>query len=82
MVRFVRIKEARRLAHVDRLVEITMEKGVFDIQFSKRPFVGHRKRERENNPYCSKLDYRAKGFMIVNPRLLMEVFGYKTSLIP
>lgn len=79
MTRFLWINETMRPTYVDSLIKITMKKNIFNIQLTKRWFIGESK--KKNHPNSSEFDNWAECFMVINSRLLMKAFVYQTGLV-
>jgi hypothetical protein len=63
----------RRLFHVDFFLQISMQKGGFNIRLMDLPFMGGSK--GKNKVDGIHFGYRGKGFIIVNSFNLGKSFG-------
>jgi hypothetical protein len=79
MLRSISINEARRLAHINFFLQVTMEQSVLNIQLMQRPTS--RNCQRKEEPNSGMLDNGSKGILIVKTIALLEPFGNKTRLI-
>ena len=77
MIGKVRVNVSRGLLHINMFTEMAIKKHIFDIKLTKRPFVGHNK--REDNTDCSGLDDRAKSVNVVKTMYLCVALGNKTG---
>ena len=58
----------------------TMKECISDIKLPRRPI--ELDSQRENNPYCRRLDDRTKCFLKIYTILLMKPLSNQPSLIP
>ncbi|TQD73915.1 hypothetical protein C1H46_040565 [Malus baccata] len=70
----------RRRFHENYLMQITMEKGVLNVQLMNEPVTGtsNSKEAMQNDEFGS----RRKGFMIIDALNLSVSFSNKSSLVP
>ena len=79
MMGMLRMMKTRRLIHINKLMEITVEKGVGNVQLSDMTLFANCKCQEKTNG-CG-LNDRTKGFVIVNAFLLMKSFCNKTCFV-
>ena len=79
MVRMLRMVKARRLFHINELMEITMEKCVGDIQLANMPTLADSEGKEETN--SSDLNDRTEGFVVINAFFLVEAFSDETGFV-
>jgi hypothetical protein len=69
-----RMLKPRRLCHIHGFLEIAMEKGIADIDLMDSLACRNTNGEHRSNSY--RLNYGAVSFWKIDPRLLVEPFGY------
>jgi hypothetical protein len=74
-----RRREALRLAHIDLLIQVTVEKCGGDVHRIKL-HVLHRS-QSNNGAQGVELGHRSKGLGVVKMRLLGKALGHQTSLV-
>jgi hypothetical protein len=74
------VKKARGLLTKDGLIEMTVKKGILDIELMDRP--GLHGGEAQNEADGGGLHHRTEGLGIINPVLLGETANDPTGLVP
>jgi hypothetical protein len=80
VVRTIRIRKSRRMAHIYFLLKNTVKEGILDIQLTKRPTT--RNSQREQNADSHGLDHRTEGILVVKAISLLEPLSNPACLVP
>jgi hypothetical protein len=79
MIRTIRIRKTRWLAHIDLLLQKTMKEGIPHIKLTKRPTSSDCKGEKK--PDGGRLDHWTEGVLIVKTVALPKTSGKKTRFV-